>query len=89
MSKSRTQTWLALIVVAAGLLLAAILGLWAHLICGHVRCCRENRAALRGSGEKSGTQVSEGRSNAASPGSPPRVLCAVGWNRDAPPERRS
>ena len=31
MSKSRMQTWLALIVVAVGLLLAAILGLWAYM----------------------------------------------------------
>jgi serine beta-lactamase-like protein LACTB len=31
MSKSRTQTWLALIVVAVGLLLAAILGLFAYM----------------------------------------------------------
>ena len=28
-----------------------------------------------------------GRSNAGSPGPPPRELCAVGWSRDAPPER--
>src|SRR5688572_12145421 len=31
MSKSRTQTWLALIVLAVGLLLAAILGLFAYM----------------------------------------------------------
>ena len=31
MSKSRNQTWLALIVVAVGLLLAAILGLWGYM----------------------------------------------------------
>ncbi|MGH9200188.1 MAG: serine hydrolase domain-containing protein [Vicinamibacterales bacterium] len=31
MSKSRTQTWLALIVLAVGLLLAAIVGLWGYM----------------------------------------------------------
>ena len=31
MSKSRTETWLALIVVAVGLLLVAILGLWVYM----------------------------------------------------------
>ena len=31
MSKSRTETWLALIVLAVGLLLAAILGLWGYM----------------------------------------------------------